>query len=732
MKRIIFGFFILMLLTGCGASASKATLTPTLTNTPSITPTATATSTPTATLTPTPTHTPTITPTPTRTPFLSPTPYPKGFYSSDLGFSLVLPTSWAVTDETDTMVIFDSGGGAIRMVVAVFEIGENMLANPLTNEIESFCSAVISGYSGYEINEDEEITLADGSIAQRVLTTCTGSGSISFQLQIIYTLRGNKLYEVFTFTATGRITASQLELLDGIHQTLSLTSAEAYGLPRGETLLLLGFDPEPEDMDPAIAEGGADGYMGLLYSGLVRLSSDLQIVGDLADHWTISADGTVYTFTMRSGLAFADASPLTAADVKYSWERAADPANDSPTASTYLGDIAGFIDRLDGKTEEISGVVVLDDLTLQVTLSSPVQYFLAKLTYPTSFVVSKDNVEADQEEWMFHPNVSGPYNLKELNPDESIIFERNQQYYEPAIIRYVGFKTNAPGTDLSYYETGEADIVYPSLAESEELQSPDNPLHNQYQETTSTCNSYILLNNTLPPMEDPNVRLALTLSIDKDQMVDQFFNNMVSRSDTILPPPLPGYQEFTAQEFSPQAAQDALAASTYAGKMPTLTLNIAGYAGDEDPYADALIQMWRENLGIQVKIQYLDPVNYTQAAHEGHGQLVLYGWCADYPDPANFLDILFHSRSDMNTSGYSNPEVDTLLEQARTELDPATRLSLYHQVETMLLDDHAAIPIHQSMFRNLVNPRVHGYSIVSFGIKWISYVWLGAPGTPEE
>jgi ABC-type oligopeptide transport system substrate-binding subunit len=235
------------------------------------------------------------------------------------------------------------------------------------------------------------------------------------------------------------------------------------------------------------------------------------------------------------------------------------------------------------------------------------------------------------------------------------------------------------------------------------------------------------LNNTMPPMEDPNVRLALSLAIDKKRMMEQFFDNIIDPSNGLLPPAMPGYSELPVQEYDPQAARDALAASAYADNMPVLTLNDGGYAGDDTTWSDALIQMWKETLDIAVKVEWLDPIMYSTAAHEGHGQMVLYGWCADYPDPANFLDILFHSESDLNVSGYSNSEVDALLEQARTELDPVVRLRLYNQVETLLLQDHAAIPMDNGYDYILVNPRVHGYELSAIGVKIIPYLWLEAP-----
>ena len=146
---------------------------------------------------------------------------------------------------------------------------------------------------------------------------------------------------------------------------------EAYGLPREQTFIQVGLPPTPAALDPALTTGAADGYVGHLFSGLVRLSPDLQVEPDLAESWTTSPDGLVYTFTLRPNLAFASGRPLTAADVVYSWDRAADPATASPTVATYLGDIAGLRARLGGTATTITGLAAPDDRTLVVTLDRP-------------------------------------------------------------------------------------------------------------------------------------------------------------------------------------------------------------------------------------------------------------------------------------------------------------------------------------------------------------------------
>jgi ABC-type oligopeptide transport system substrate-binding subunit len=218
-------------------------------------------------------------------------------------------------------------------------------------------------------------------------------------------------------------------------------------------------------------------------------------------------------------------------------------------------------------------------------------------------------------------------------------------------------------------------------------------------------------------MDDPHIREAFVRSIDRDQLNENFSNNMELLAYTILPPAMPGYtNETSVAEHDPQAARAALEASTYSGTLPEVVFTVWGYGDEEDPYTDAIINMWRENLGVEVEVEYLDPDYFTEAVLSNETQLVDYGWCADYPDPENFLDLLFHSQGGFNVSGYSNSKADTLLNQARAEQDPFTRLSLYQQAEQILLNDFAAIPIAHSRMYSLADPKVEGYILTPMGI----------------
>jgi oligopeptide transport system substrate-binding protein len=161
----------------------------------------------------------------------------------------------------------------------------------------------------------------------------------------------------------------------------------------------------------------------------VTLDYDLRVVPDIAERWEISPDGRTYTFYLRRGVKFHNGREVTAEDFKYSFERAADPKTQSPVAETYLGDIVGVVDKLNGRATEVAGVRVVDRYTLQITIDAPKVYFLAKLTYPTAFVVDREQILRMGRRWTEQPNGTGPFKLKEYKVGERIVLERNPDYY---------------------------------------------------------------------------------------------------------------------------------------------------------------------------------------------------------------------------------------------------------------------------------------------------------------
>ncbi len=492
-------------------------------------------------------------------------------------------------------------------------------------------------------------------------------------------------------------------------------------------LVLLGNNPSLTSLDPARHTGTAGGYVGLLYSGLVILDPTLQVQPDLAESWEISEDGTIYTFILREDIAFASGKSITAQDIIASWERATAPETESTTANTYLGDILGVEEKLDGDASTIAGLNPIDERTLEVTLTDPIPSFLTKLAYPTSFVVDIETVTNANDNWIFNINPSGPYILDEFVADEFLSFRSNESYHSPPAISEVIYLISTEKTGVELFAEGAVDIVSLRLSDALQISDSTHPLRDNLFSTTDLCTPLVAINNQLPPMDDPNIRLAFALAADRDGLNQTLANGAFHIATTILPPELPGFSPELAQEwetavFNEEAAREALAASAYADGLPPIIISAGGFEEGQRADISLLIDDWREVLGAEVTMSMVDPNNFEPSLQENRGHLVSYGWCADYPDPENFLDVMYHSESIFNVGGYINPEIDTLLEEARSVSDTQERFALYQEIETMLLADGAVIPLAHTISNSLVSDQLEGYVETPMGIRIIPYL----------
>ncbi|GAH77606.1 unnamed protein product, partial [marine sediment metagenome] len=238
-------------------------------------------------------------------------------------------------------------------------------------------------------------------------------------------MRGTQVFEILAFSLSDDFDVSQASI-DKLISSFQLEEPRPFGISRQQSLAM--WDVGPITLDPALAREARSGrYIREIFSGLVTLDQDLQVVPDIAERWKVSKDGTAYTFYLRKGVRFHNGREVKASDFKYSLERACDPETESPTAETYLSDIMGVKEMLNGEAEEIDGVKVIDDYTLQITIDAPKAYFLAKLTHSPAFVVDSANVESG-EEWWRNPNGTGPFRLRQWTEDELFILEQNDIY----------------------------------------------------------------------------------------------------------------------------------------------------------------------------------------------------------------------------------------------------------------------------------------------------------------
>jgi oligopeptide transport system substrate-binding protein len=504
-----------------------------------------------------------------------------------------------------------------------------------------------------------------------------------------------------------------------------LPGGSVFGLDRSTTLVLAGG--EEDTLDPAHWLSSADGIVGDLFSGLVRLGADMSIVPDLAASWDISPDGTVYMFHLRENVAFHDGRPFTAQDVAYSWTRALSKDTGSHTAMTYLDDIVGAKELASGQSQTLSGVRVIDDHTLEVTLDAPKVYFLDKLAYPVSWIV--DQYTIDQIETQ--PNGTGPFKWAEHRENEAYILDRNEAYYNdlPPLEHVVYLIYADVSTRL--YESGQIDLVEVSQDTVTRAQDPSDPLYGNVQAVNGLCTNYLAFDTTRPPFDDPLVRRAFSMAVDKTRYNDTIYSNLGVMAYGLYPPGLPGYtSDLMPLPYDPQAAVKALNDSTYGGAsgLPEIVYTTFGSNGSVYPGDGLLVQMWQEVLGVAVKAEGLEYSSFYDAVSGGqHGQLINSSWCADFADPENFAD-LFSVGSKFNRGGYNNPQVEELLVQARIETQAERRVRLYQQIQQNLADDAAALFIsHSSAYYLITKPYVKGYLATPIGVAQHMHVSFGNP-----
>jgi oligopeptide transport system substrate-binding protein len=489
------------------------------------------------------------------------------------------------------------------------------------------------------------------------------------------------------------------------------------------------YNIDPYTLDPAASsESTSHEYIFQIFTGLVQLDDNLNPVPDIAESWT-DENGTVYTFKLRHDVTFHDGRGVKAADFKYSWERACAPETGSTTAKTYLGDIVGVQDVLDGKTREISGVKVIDDYTLQVTIDAPKPYFLYKVGYVTAFVVDRNNV-AQGNFWWRSPNGTGPFKLKEWKQGESLVLEQNPVFYgEKAKLATVTFKILS-GVPMNLYETGEIDVTDVSLAYIDMATDEEGDYYKELSIHPELSFYYFGFNGAKPPFDDVNIRRAFSMAIDKTKIASLVYKDMVEPAGGILPPGIPGYNtDLKGLEFNIEAAKQLIKTSKYGSvdNLPPITITTAGYGPTISSTIEAVVHDWKQNLGVDVKVRVLDPQRFFYTLKQEKDEMFDIGWIADYPYPQNFLEILFHSGLDNNWGEYSSRDVDAILDRAGVEPDNAKALKLYQQAEQMIVDDAACLPISFGKGYILTKPDVAGYKPTPMGIVRLNKVSIASP-----
>ncbi|PVV84934.1 peptide ABC transporter substrate-binding protein [Dehalogenimonas alkenigignens] len=514
--------------------------------------------------------------------------------------------------------------------------------------------------------------------------------------------------------------------------TSSCTPAAIVPSPTSSGGRLTLTTAEPFTLDPAmVGDAGALTFVTQIFSGLVKIT-DTGVMPDIAESWTISADGTMYTFKLRKDVKFHDGRPVTSADIKYSFERALTPSTGSTTARTYLGDIVGAVQMLSGASISLEGLHIIDDYTLSIGIDKPRSYFLAKLTYATAYVVDRNSVGGAQ--WWRSPIGTGPFKLAEWSSNSFIRLDRNSDYYggapklESVVFRFLA------GRPMDLYETGQVDVAVVDRAYIDRALDVNGPFASEAQVVSELSFYFLGFNCNSPPFNDPLIRQAFCLALDRETIVRLVFNDIPQAAQGIVPPGIPGHNStMSGLGFDLRLADALISQSSYGSieNIPQIVLTTLGYGGTITPELEAIIFQWKTNLGIDVSIRQLEPERFLYNLKQEKDQIYYQGWIADYPHQQNFLEVLFQTGADNNWGEYSNEEVDSLLDQAAGLSDTAMSQALYRQAEDLIVQDAAVWPILFGRNYILIKPYVIGYELNPLGVPVLQNVTIERSDIPS-
>ncbi|EOI5728315.1 oligopeptide ABC transporter substrate-binding protein OppA [Cronobacter malonaticus] len=512
----------------------------------------------------------------------------------------------------------------------------------------------------------------------------------------------------------------------GILSALIAGNAMAANVPAGVQLaekqtLVRNNGSEVQSLDPHKIEGVPESNINRdLFEGLLVTDVEGHPSAGVAEKWE-NKDFKVWTFHLRKDAKWSNGEPVTAQDFVYSWQRLADPKTASPYES-YLqyGHITNIDDIIAGKKPATDlGVKAIDDHTLEVTLSEPVPYFYKLLVHSSMSPVPKAVVEKFGEKWTQPANIvsNGAYKLKSWVVNERIVLERNTNYWDNAktVINEVTYlPISSEVTDVNRYRSGEIDMTYNNMP-IELFQKLKKEIPKEVHVDPYLCTYYYEINNQKAPFNDPRVRTALKLGLDRDIIVHKVKNQGDLPAYGYTPPYTDG-AKFTepawfkmTQEQRNAEAKKLLAEAGYTADKP-LTFDLLYNTSDlHKKLAIAAASIWKKNLGVNVKLENQEWKTFLDTRHQGNFDVARAGWCADYNEPTSFLNTML-SNSSNNTSHYKSDAFDKIMQQTLQVSDEAQRSELYNKAEQQLDKDSVIVPVYYYVNARLVKPWVGGYT----------------------
>jgi len=480
---------------------------------------------------------------------------------------------------------------------------------------------------------------------------------------------------------------------------------------------------EPDTLDPARAtDTNSSLIINNVFEGLVRFDEHNRLVPNIAESWNVSNDRMTYTFHIRHGVTFHNGRGVTADDVAYSINRCMADAQSS-VRTLYLNDILGARAVFDGRASTASGITVVDPFTLRIQIDAPKAYFLAKLAYPTAYIVAREEVESGPR-WTearmrngrieSHCIGTGPFRVADWQHSVRVRVQAFHDYWRGRPkVEWVDFPiVQDQQSRLSRFQADELDATDVTAAQYPDL-ARDPVLKPELRNETRLTIVYMALNIRIyPPFADRRVRRAFAYAIDQQRISHVALNDVFQPAEGILPPGMPAYdKQFQGIPFDPKEALRLLRDAGFDPKthpLPPLDMQYATIFTDLGRIAPTLAEMLHSTLGVEVRLQQTEWNTFLRDTREGRPPSYLLGWVADYIDPQDFLTILLHTGSENNRTGYSNLEFDRLCDLGDTEPDPIKRMALYTRANAIAIEDAPWVPLYYGSDPRLIHLRVHG------------------------
>ena len=435
----------------------------------------------------------------------------------------------------------------------------------------------------------------------------------------------------------------------------------------------------------------------------------------LAESYALSEDGLTYTFRLRPGVKFHNGREMTADDVKYSLDRVTNPATQSPGAG-FFGSIAGYDAAGDAG---LSGVKVIDPLTVEITLSRPDATFLHVMALNFASVVPKEAVDAAGDDFGKQPVGTGAYKLAEWTLGQRLVFEKNADYWRAGVpyLDSVVFEVGQePVVALLRLQNGEVDVPGDGIPPAKFQEVMADPAQAERVVVGGQLHTgYITLNVTTPPFDKVEVRKAVNMAINKDRIV-QIINGRAVPATQPLPPSMPGYTAgYAGYAYDVEGAKALLAEAGVADGFET---DLYVMNTDPNPRIAQAIQQDLAAIGIKANIQSLAQANVIEAGGAGTAPMIWSGgmaWIADFPDPSNFYGPILGCAGAVeggwNWSKFCDAALDAKATEADSMADPAKvadRMALWSDVYMGVMEQAPWVPVFNEERYTMKSPRMGG------------------------